>query len=391
MFHRVSVSTGVGLSGDAAVVVKRASGTGAAAERLRLEGERLRRASHPGVVSVVRSAPSGDGWELVLQHAGRPLAALGPPTPRQAGVLVAAIASTLADLHDLGLVHGRIDASHVLLGVHGRPVLCGFGDGGDDAAPADDVAALGRLLTDLVGSDDEGEPIPERRWRRRRHANGWERRMLLALADQAVADPPSRRPTARRLAAALSEAMPIEASTAGATVPGTEDDDDPMERWRGPVDRGGSPSTYRRAMGLAVAGVTFVLLGVRHLSASGSSAARSDLAPDPSDEVRTAEAVTDSIVVQDGKRYRIGRPGDHLLVDDWRCDGQPTAAVFRPDTQEVFVFSTWTATEPLTVDAITEIPGAVAMVSQRSADGCPTLALRTETGDAVPVDLGAVG
>ena len=51
------------------------------------------------------------------------------------------------------MVHGRLDASHILVGDHGRPVLCGFGDGCVDARPEDDVAALGVLLGDLLGGD----------------------------------------------------------------------------------------------------------------------------------------------------------------------------------------------------------------------------------------------
>ena len=72
----MTVTIGVEAAGEAdAVVVKRAIGE-AAAEALRREGERLVRASHPGVVSVVRSAPTADGWELVMGHGGRPLSTL---------------------------------------------------------------------------------------------------------------------------------------------------------------------------------------------------------------------------------------------------------------------------------------------------------------------------
>ena len=210
--------------GDRPVVVKRASGR--AGERLRREGERLERASHPGVVPLVQHGATDDGWELCTRHAGRPASACGPLTVAQVASLAAGVASTLADLHDLGIVHGRLDASHVLVGDHGRPVLCGFGDGEPPARPADDVAALGALLDRWLGTDDAGEPIPERRWWGRRRWDGWDRRALLLLADQAVADPPTCRPTARRLAAAIADAVPDvapldarPAMTAGAALP----------------------------------------------------------------------------------------------------------------------------------------------------------------------------
>ena len=87
-------------------------------------------------------------------------------------------------------------------------MLCGLGDGEPPAQPEDDVAALGALLVHLLGTDETGEPIPERRWRGHRAWTGWDRRALLLLADQAAAEPPTRRPTARRLAAAIADAVP---------------------------------------------------------------------------------------------------------------------------------------------------------------------------------------
>ncbi|MEQ1785687.1 MAG: phosphotransferase, partial [Acidimicrobiales bacterium] len=124
----MTIATTVETDGDRAVVVKRA--TGADVERLRLEGDRLERARHPGVVPVLRSEPTPEGWELCTAHRGRPVSAAGAGDPlsvAQVARLTAAVASTLADLHDLGLAHGRIDATHVLMGEHGRTVGCGRG------------------------------------------------------------------------------------------------------------------------------------------------------------------------------------------------------------------------------------------------------------------------
>src|SRR5688572_21049129 len=96
-------STGVEVLGDDAVVVKRVSGDPTAIEGLRAEEERLRRASHPGVVSVKRSGPTADGWELVLSYAGRSLATLDRPSMAEAATIVAGLASTMADLHEIGI------------------------------------------------------------------------------------------------------------------------------------------------------------------------------------------------------------------------------------------------------------------------------------------------
>ena len=168
--------------GDDPVVVKRASA--GAVEALRREGERVRQASHPGVVSVLRSAPVGDDWELVLAHGGRSLSTLQRPTATQVAGIVAGVCSTLADLHEIGITHGRLDPSHVLIGDNGRPRLCGLGDGSVPASPEDDVEAVGKLLIELLGNDEDAADVNEASisWIRRHadednrplHVNYWD-------------------------------------------------------------------------------------------------------------------------------------------------------------------------------------------------------------------------
>jgi hypothetical protein len=375
--------TGVEVRGGDAVVVKRAEG-GDAAARLRREGERLAQASHPGVVSLVRSAPCGDGWELVVAHRGRPLAGLEPLAPGQVAAIVAGVAATLADLHEIGVVHGRLDASHVLVGDHGRAVLCGFGAGGGSARAEDDVAGVGRLVTELLGADEQLEPIPDRRWRARRW-NGWERRALLLLADQATADEPRRRPTARRLAAAITEAIP--AADVGLAVLDDPAQSEAIEPVGSESDAAGGPRARRTpALALAVAGAVFAALAVARLRGPDSTAVAPRDAEVPSTDVEVAATVPGNIMVADGKRYRVGQEGDHLLVGDWRCDGQPTPAAFRPSTHEVFVFDRWTAEEALSVEATATVAGGVSMVGERDGHGCMTLSVETATG-SVPVEL----
>src|SRR3990170_1337111 len=161
-----------------AVLVKHAD-AGEDADRLGREAALLRACRHPGVVEVLEERELDDGSrELSLAVAGsRTVADLRTDLTGAAG-LVAALATTVADLHDLGIVHGRITADHVLVDAGGRPVLCGLAGAGRvgsqppgapaPLAPADDVAALGALLGGLVAPDGGGplgdwEPIPERR------------------------------------------------------------------------------------------------------------------------------------------------------------------------------------------------------------------------------------
>jgi hypothetical protein len=377
------LATGVELDDAGAVVVKRAAGDPAAGA-LRREGERLRRAAHPGVVAVVGSAPTPDGWELRLAHAGRPVSSLGALAPRAVAAISASVATTVADLHDLGIVHGRLDATHVLVGGAGRPVLCGFGDGTGDAARPDDVAAVGRILSDLLGDDAEPELIPERRWRAVRPRTGWERKALLAVADMAVAEPAERRPTARRLAAAITSAVPA-ATASSLERSGESGATDPIERLRPAGDPDTDAPRPRRALVLALAGVIALVVAVARLRAGSPDPAARDV---ELEVIATAAPVEGSVVVADGRRYRVGEPGDHLLVDDWWCDGVPTPAVLRPSTHEVFVFEGWTADDPLAIPPTTTVPGATTLVSQRAPDGCPRLAAAVDGGRLVPVDLG---
>jgi hypothetical protein len=420
------------------VVVKTA--TGAEAPRLRAAGERLLAAAHPGVVEVLSSSGSGDWWELRLVHAGRPLDTIGPLPPEQVAAVAAGAAATLADLHACGIVHGRIDPSHVLLGSHGRPVLCGFGDGAPaGATPADDVATLGALIVALLGTDADLEPIPEHRWRWRRRRVGatWVRRTLLLLADQAAAEPPSRRPSAGRLAAAISEAHPdaVSSSVSGARhdvpavdpQPASVEPADPLETLRGTAVTAPPPP---RLPALACA-----LAGVIVLGAGGVRLARSDgpspgaesaavvpttlptslppatFAPDldlppttatvasppapcvpASDVSGTAGCapvdIDGTVVVVGERRYEVGEPGDLVVAGDWDCDGAPTPALLRPSTGEVFAFPTWAVAGEVVVHAIDQVDGAARIVTEAGDDGCTTLLVERVDGSRTRVVTG---
>ena len=379
------VQTTVETASDRAVVVKRAVGGATAIEQLRREGERLRRAQHPGVVPLLRSAPTTDGWELVMGHGGRSLSTLRGAGAAQLAGLVAGAASTLADLHEMGITHGRIDASHVLVSDSGRPLLCGLGGGQRRADPEQDVAMLGALLAELVGTDDEPEPIPDRRWRPRRGWHGWERRALLLLADQATADEPGRRPTARRLAAAIAEAVPP-GDQLRRVAEIAQPPPDGIEGLRPADEPANRPRARRVGAMLLALGCALLALAVLEPSA-GQRPSLAPAGPEGTSEVRVAEPVPGSVLEADGRRYLVGQAGDHLLVGDWSCDGSSTPAAFRPSTQEVFVFDRWAGADEVAVDAIATVPEGIALESEAGSVGCPDLSVRTAGGALVSVDL----
>ena len=105
--------------------VKRAS---TARELRRLDAERatLTAVRHPNMVELIgdHHAPG----ELATVLAGRTDLAQRPP--RDAGEVRrfgASICAAVADLHDMGVVHGAIEPSHCIVAPAGRIVLCSFG------------------------------------------------------------------------------------------------------------------------------------------------------------------------------------------------------------------------------------------------------------------------
>lgn len=184
------------------------------AARLAGEADLLEAARHPGVVDLVGVDGSGMGSMLLTAHVEGPtLAAVGPLPLEEAAGLLAALAATVADLHDLGLVHGALSPEHVIVGPGGRPVLCGLAYGGRVGGPAGPAPAVGKAFADPVRAGAESltpafdvygvgalarflapSPPPG-------HA-------LARVAEEAMVVDPDARPPARALADALQEEVP---------------------------------------------------------------------------------------------------------------------------------------------------------------------------------------
>ena len=401
------------ITDDGRVVAEKRSRHEADALRLRHEAEVLSSARHPGVVEVVTCRP--DAGDVVLRTefvGGHSLDTVGPLELERAAGLVAALADVVADLHDLGVVHGRIEPAHILIGTGGRPILCGFGGGGrvgttpppgppatsgfvDPAASSDaalfphlDVYGLGCVLRALLGdSSNDLEPIPDRRFtmdRLRATWTGFHRRALLTLADRATDDIPSRRPPARRFARELLDAVPAASLGDGATP------DTPANV--------GLPRSRRARLPLLAVLVVGGLLAAAILRRDHTSAGTNGATlppPRPAVAMSTTTSTTaprptpstDPVRIEDGRvivigtrRFTAGEPGDRVAVGDWDCDGTATVAVLRPSTGAVFVFDDWaTATADLSASATAHVPGAVDLHARPRDDGCTSLvALRAD-------------
>jgi hypothetical protein len=121
-------------------------------DRLRHEATCLDAAAHPGVVTFngldADSQILSTGWV-----GGETLAtAISAQRPRKWVALVTGrLATTVAALHDRGIVHGRIEPSHVVVG-DDVPILLGFAEASlHGADTARDVAAIGQLVLSLLG------------------------------------------------------------------------------------------------------------------------------------------------------------------------------------------------------------------------------------------------
>ncbi len=453
----MSMQVTVALDPEGPVAVKTATGADDVA-RLRLEAERLERAGHPGLVAVVGAATGGvdearadfgaeDGTEdsvegrasveIRTRFAGDPVTHWSGSVGAVAG-LGAAVAATLADLHDIGVVHGRLDATHILVGDDGRPRLCGLSHPGG-AAPHDDVAALGLVLGEVLERATTGP----RSWPWRGRTSAAHRRALEQVLAWASDPVPSRRPNARLLASSILSAVPgAELLAPGPPFPGSEPayvppDEELLdlvftheltddERWAQafgddppepagvaapeppPVQDGGS-SRARVAAGSGAVAVAAIAAGVIFVGGWGSrgSAAPPDavgasspaaqagcpVAAAPAADV-DGDGCPEALVVEGGSvragaaRWTLGQPGDLIAVGDWACDGRAAPALLRPATGDVFVFPGWAAEgEPVTVEARDRLPGAVAIRGEPAADGCDDLVVDLGSGATATVEV----
>ncbi len=400
--------------GDATVTVKQAR---TAAEEEQLEGEAalLAAASHPGVVCLVGVESSPDGRVALVTRTVESvdLGRVRPLAPAEVCGIGAAVATTLADLHGLGITHGAVQADHVLIDVDGRPVLCGFGHGtrstGDPLAQAiaADVSALaGVLLARLPDTCD---------------------RSVRRTLQTAYAGRGRRVPSARAVAQALAR------STTGARLPVSlcpNDEvgpDDQVESELEVRENDGpaicrpsvaAPGAQRRTLSLprasaknrrripvrrlAVTAMTAAAVAtvVVALARSGSVPTSPAMAPAspgsptscPSvDEGCAALRLSNGILNTPDGRFQLADPGDVVVLGRWTCTAMALPALLRPATGEVWIFDRWaTQTTDVAARPLRQVSGAQALQVLPTRSGCDRLEV-IRNGAQSPLSLSPAG
>jgi tRNA A-37 threonylcarbamoyl transferase component Bud32 len=297
-------------------------------DRLRSEAVVLTAVAHPGVVRLI--ATEGDPPnELVFGFVeGKDFAGLDIDDQEVVGGIGAAVATTLADIHDLGVVHGAVSPSHVLIDGAGRPVLCGFGAAGKASSRAqltelagEDTAALARmLLSRLPGSADARL-----------------RSMLRVAAGQRGR---SHRGDARWLARELMRRVPGARLPEMGGQPETPANPDlldlpthrlPPRRW----------IARAAAAGVIAVGVGVAALTMRSPGSDGHSSMVTAPCPVADSSCRPV-AWTGGVIATVQGRFRVSAPPRSIMVlGRWDCDGEALPAIAEVSTGSVWLFDSW--------------------------------------------------
>jgi hypothetical protein len=355
------------LDGAAGLVRKRAQNR---AERDRLAGEAaiLRAGAHPGVVQLLDTVGQGEPEALVLRYvAGATLCERSPMGAAEIARLGAALATTLADLHDIGIAHLSLNPSHVLIDEGGRPILCGFGEakratrsGDVDVWRRHDLMAVAKLLLEVAGD----LPGPRAASALRSAAAGRRSRW------RGVGD-------ARSLARLLAATVPGEGSAGAARPVGAR------RRRSRPLIVG--------AAALSAVAVCWGLLAHR----SGVASAGGSLSPGAASPPTcpAEDAGCRPLTVRDGiveGRYRLRGAGGEIVLGRWDCGRQSTPAVLDFKTGRVWLFDTWPAGEPSIARLAGTVSDASGLTVLPAAERSPCDRLEVHRREAPPVVLAPV-
>lgn len=327
-----------------AEVVRKQAETDSDRRQLAREAAVLRTAAHPGVVELVSVENPGNPDAIVLRRVdGTTLAEHSPVPPGELSWAGTALATTIADLHDIGVVHLALEADHVIIDRAGRPVLCGFGRAMHlvkseelETCKQQDVTALARMLV-AAAQDLSATPGA---------------RVLRAAAGGRRSRWTTRGTDARSLARAM-------AGTGPARSP---------RRW-------GRKRSLVAAATLALAALSVAahadLKGRPSPAAVGSTRQVCPLVDDGCHVISTAHEVLLG-------RFRIRGIAGSTVLGRWDCNGNATPAVLDGLTGRLWVFDTWPGPgQTTTARLVATVPGAYAplVVPSPGSPTCDTIEL----------------
>jgi hypothetical protein len=317
--------------------------TGEEAARLDHEARVLEVARHPGVVEFL--GRDGETLRLRLVN-GRPLSGLVLPRDDELVRIARATATTLADLHDIGVVHRALSADHLMIDSDGQPILCSFGRAlsgavGPDEARAE-VAALAAAVSH--GGTAAGTTGP-----------------TIAAIEAAAARAAHHPQPARYLATLLAE------NRAGAPTTG---------RRRTKAVRAVGPVLAAAAIAVGAAAVSWRVGGGARPAAEACPAV--DLGCHPL-------AHPGGIIATPAGRYRIGGPGDLFVVGRWRC-AAALPALLQPASGKVWIWDQWArAGAPGVGRLVARIPGARDVQVEPGPSACDRLLVTLGDGTVAVV------
>lgn len=341
--------------------------------RLGREASTLRNVAHPGVVRVaaVEGGEALEGPERLALHrvVGSTLADVGPCQAAVVAGWGAAIATVLADLHDLGYAHRRVTPDHVLIDEHGRPVLCGFAaasrpdtSSGREEMEAD-IRDLARMLHDLLEPGQEAVRPLLTRWMQGRHRHAGEGRALAAALVGAVPDASVAPPN--------PPSGPPRVQARGAT--GAQE---PRDRWKRSLGRrlGG----HRRAASIAVGAVFCGLLTAVAVSWHGQGR--------PSTHPAGASR---------GVSFYLLRsfPGERpmAVLGRWGC-GPARPAVLDARSGTIWAFPSWpSAGAAVSARVVARVPSADGLAVVSANPGCDRLLVLRAGQPDLALNVGAGG
>ncbi|HWW52225.1 MAG TPA: hypothetical protein VNY84_00540 [Acidimicrobiales bacterium] len=381
------------------MLVKRAA-AGTDGELLQREAKLLRRARHPGVIELIDLVAEETSVVLLTAEPDGPcLADVNLASEEVAGVM-AVLATTVADLHEIGVAHGALTADRIVLDGGGRPVVRGFDHSQAlDGAPARwpmsaearaDTLALARLTKELLDGDAA----------QRDRATISLSRIVAPLLIAPERDRNRARMTARRLADEITTCIPQ--ARLPVSRPCSTDSEEPQQA-RDPDPHPPLPMPHRRVAKLALATTIALAIVVachprpgrpHHAAVKAAVGPVAPRSTPTAARVLVATAVppkyVGDVVTIGLDRYKVGETSDVMAFGRWSCTW-PMLIIGRPRTGQVWLFRYLPATgRPAQAVEVGRVAGLVGVHGEPSGP-CDRLFADRANASAIPVNVSFTG